>query len=274
MALANLLTACSDTPRDMLSPSNALPPAASAAVVGGGLKASVPASVAPADGAELDTLKPTLVIKPAVGTLVDVTFLYEFQVLDESGSAAVNTSSLVAASGNEVAYQVSSPLNQDTVYGWRARAVFEGVAGAWSEIATFKTRVPSLGASCASADHLFILACVSAKFPERLQSRDNDDLGRRHDMEFLRDRIIEAGLCGGLQFGWNVKANGETSIDFLAWRDRDRSSPHNGPGVHDWGIDVAVDYDNNANPLVLSWRPHGIGANWVQYQPTTACIGG
>ena len=38
-------------------------------------------------------------------------------------------------------------------------------------------------------------------------------------MEFLRDRIIEAGLCGGLDLGWNLKRGGpEISIDFLAER--------------------------------------------------------
>ena len=36
-------------------------------------------------------------------------------------------------------------------------------------------------------------------------------------MMFLRDRIIEAGKCGGLELGWNLKRGGpELSIDFMA----------------------------------------------------------
>ena len=42
---------------------------------------------------------------------------------------------------------------------------------------------------------------------------------RRSNMEFLRDRIIEAGLCGGLDLGWNLKRGGpDISVDFLAER--------------------------------------------------------
>ena len=42
------------------------------------------------------------------------------------------------------------------------------------------------------------------------------------NMEFLRDRIIEAGKCGGMDLGWNLKRGGpDISIDFLAWRRSD-----------------------------------------------------
>ena len=36
-------------------------------------------------------------------------------------------------------------------------------------------------------------------------------------MMFLRNRVIEAGICGGLNLGWNLKRGGpELSIDFIA----------------------------------------------------------
>jgi hypothetical protein len=55
------------------------------------------------------------------------------------------------------------------------------------------------------------------------------------NMAFLRDRMIEAGKCGGLDLGWNLKRGGpDLSLDFLAER-------LNGEVL---GIDIAFDYDN------------------------------
>jgi hypothetical protein len=63
-------------------------------------------------------------------------------------------------------------------------------------------------------------------------------------MEFLRDRVIEAGRCGGLDLAWNLKRGGpEISIDFIAERA--------GGAVH--GHDIAFDYDNTSTQLVLYW---------------------
>ena len=58
--------------------------------------------------------------------------------------------------------------------------------------------------------------CIAAKYPERLVA--GISLGQRQEnMMFLRDRIIEAGKCGGLDLGHNLKRGGpEISIDFLA----------------------------------------------------------
>jgi hypothetical protein len=88
-----------------------------------------------------------------------------------------------------------------------------------------------------------LIAFVTAKYPERLAggiSRDD----RIQNMQFLRDRIIEAGKCGGMDLGWNLKRGGpETSNDFIVER-RD--------GV-DYGHDIAFDYDNTDHPLQLYW---------------------
>jgi hypothetical protein len=63
-------------------------------------------------------------------------------------------------------------------------------------------------------------------------------------MAFLRDRMIEAGKCGGLDLGWNLKRGGpDISIDFLAQR-------INGEVI---GIDIGFDYDNLEKTLELQW---------------------
>ena len=63
-------------------------------------------------------------------------------------------------------------------------------------------------------------------------------------MRFLRDRVIETGLCGGVQLGWNLKRGGpEISTDFVVWR-------HDGG---DTGIDIGFAYDDTSQPLRLQW---------------------
>jgi hypothetical protein len=80
-------------------------------------------------------------------------------------------------------------------------------------------------------------------------------------MEFLRDRIIEAGKCGGLDLGRNLKRGGpEVSIDFLAWR----------RGDGEMGVDLGLDYDNIGTTLQLQWLEAGLGATYTPY-PNVSC---
>ena len=80
-------------------------------------------------------------------------------------------------------------------------------------------------------------------------------------MRFLRDRIIEAGLCGGLDLGWNLKRGGpDISIDFIAER-------VNGQVV---GHDIAADYDNTSTPLHLYWGG-GTFPSFTRYTNAYSC---
>ena len=57
---------------------------------------------------------------------------------------------------------------------------------------------------------------------------------------FLRDRIIEAGQCAGMNYGWNLKRGGpELSIDVIAWKRPDGNM----------GVDIGLDYDNIGTTL-------------------------
>ncbi|MCA1560365.1 MAG: hypothetical protein LC804_08905 [Acidobacteria bacterium] len=81
------------------------------------------------------------------------------------------------------------------------------------------------------------------KYPDRLAAGVSSGQ-RRANMEFLRDRVIEAGRCGGLDLAWNLKRGGpEISVDFLVERS----------GGHLQGRDIAFDYDNTGIQLVLYW---------------------
>jgi len=81
-------------------------------------------------------------------------------------------------------------------------------------------------------------------------------------MEFLRNRMIEAGICGGLDLGWNLKRGGpDLSTDFIAER----------RGGLTYGYDIASDYDNTSHPLRLGWLPDGPGSHYGAYSPRPTC---
>ena len=105
-----------------------------------------------------------------------------------------------------------------------------------------------------------IVADVAARYPERLAAGVSSD-ERIENMKFLRDRIIETGLCGGMQLGQNLKRGGpEISNDFLAWR-RDEG---------DMGVDIGFSYDDTSQPLRLQWLEAGLGATYQEY-PARPC---
>ncbi len=80
-------------------------------------------------------------------------------------------------------------------------------------------------------------------------------------MMFLRNRIIEAGICGGLNLGYNLKRGGpELSIDFIA---EQRGATY--------GYDIARDYDNFRNELQLYWGEDGPGSHFKAYSPRPSC---
>ena len=82
-------------------------------------------------------------------------------------------------------------------------------------------------------------------------------------MMFLRDRIIEAGKCGGMDLVWNLKRGGpERSIDVIAWRRPDGNM----------GVDIAFDYDNYGSTLQLTWAEIDLFAV-VESYPGVNCNG-
>jgi hypothetical protein len=67
---------------------------------------------------------------------------------------------------------------------------------------------------------------------------------RQANMERVRDLMIEAGICGGMDLAWNDKRGGPSiSIDFLVHR----------VGGNDLGLDIARSYDSYNKPMVLTW---------------------
>lgn len=117
---------------------------------------------------------------------------------------------------------------------------------------TVKASYPSTGPD--------VIAYVAARYPERLAAGVSAE-ERVRNMEFLRDRIIEVGLCGGMDLGRNLKRGGpDLSIDFIAWR----------AGGEALGVDIAFDYDGTDKPIRLMWSIYGPGATYQEY-PRPEC---
>ena len=206
------------------------------------------------------TRQPTLVAINGTSSGPHGALFYQFQLSnsDTFGALTGNAESPQNASG-QTSYAIPSNLPYDTVLYWRVRITDGLNTGPWSRTETFRTPVAPVtppppppgppgggggsGGSCASNNGDVIVACIAAKYPSYLAAGVSLDT-RIANMMFLRDRIIEAGICGGLDLAWNKKrGDGPHSTDALAWR----------TGGKDEVVDVGAGYDDTSQPLKLIW---------------------
>jgi hypothetical protein len=235
-----------------------------------------PAAVAPANDEVVGTSTPTLKVQNAsfvgpVGWLA-----YEFQVATDQAFTRLVAAGIVNQGTGETTFS-SSPLAAGTLHFWRVRASDGESSSGWSPTFAFRTAAAPAppppsgptpggggngggGGSCASQDGNVIIHCIGNKYPERLAA--GVSLQQRKDnMAFLRDRIIEAGKCGGLDLGWNLKRGGpELSIDFIT----------NRTGGLD-GIDIGFAYDDTSTPLRLAWATGGTFPFYATYTNSFSC---
>lgn len=219
-----------------------------------------PSPRSPIGGVKVADLTPSFRLKNAVraGPVGSVTYIVDISRNDSftQGVATYTGSEQNGASG-DTSVEVASPLPENATLFWRVRG-YGTVNGPWSSTQFFKTPAapaPEPGGgggggggggnpgNCASDNGNFIVNCIAHKYPTYRRAGVSSST-RRSNMEFLRDRIIEAGLCGGLDLGWNLKRGGpEISVDFLTER----------RGGSVIGHDIAFDYDNTSNELQLYW---------------------
>jgi hypothetical protein len=226
----------------------------------------------PINNERVTSRRPTLTVansdrNAAVGPL-----RYEFQAATDQAFTQLAASGVVEEASGLTRFTPASDLATDRQYYWRGRATDGDTTSPWAALQTFRTPLPVSapspapspgpggGGSCASNNGPAIVACISAKYPQYLVP--GVSLSQRQaNMAFLRDRIIEAGKCGGLDLGQNLKRGGpDLSIDFLAWRQ---------PGG-DMGVDLGQDYDNTSTTLRLQWSEAGFGATYKAY-PNGSC---
>jgi hypothetical protein len=134
-ALLTAAVACNggDEPASPASPSSAIPSAIDADGDAHTLKVTPPEPVSPANNAQLEDFEVVLSVNPSTAKFIaGVTFNYRFQLL--KGSNVVSQSPSRSARTWRL-----TELDNDTTYGWRARAELGADFGPWSEIRTFTT---------------------------------------------------------------------------------------------------------------------------------------
>lgn len=216
-----------------------------------------PGPVSPVGNTTVPNTHPRFTFRnaPTSGPIGAVSYTVEISTNDTfSSKVAIWT---VAQQASETSLDAPADLSFGQQYFWHVRAFDQTAAGPWSSTQSFSTPsrsiappggVPSTpGKPCGPPypnNGLAVVACVSAKYPERLVA--GISVGQRMaNMEFLRDRIIETGLCGGMNLAWNLKRGGPTlSTDAIVWR-------HDGI---DELIDIGFAYDDASQPLQLVWH--------------------
>ena len=239
---------------------------------------SAPTPLSPIGGATVGDLTPTFKVRNAArsGPVGDITYIVE---ISRNDSFTQNVASYALGErggpGGQTDIATISDLPASSTLFWRVRAWDGALNGPWSATQFFKTPAaaptptpPGGGGgggggnpgTCASDDGEFIVNCIANKYPNHRRAGVSHS-ERVSNMMFLRDRIIEAGLCGGLDLGWNLKRGGpEISIDFLAER--------RGGAV--LGHDIAFDYDNTSKELQLYWGG-GTFPYYTKYTRSYSC---
>jgi hypothetical protein len=225
-----------------------------------------PALVSPVNNERVSSRRPTLRIIDSDRNAAIGSVFYDFQIAIDQAFTRMVASGIVDEQAGQTTFVPGNDLPNDIVHFWRVRAGDGETTSAWATTQTFRTPAapgpapapgpspgPGTGGSCASSNGEAIVQCVANTYPDRLAA--GVSLNQRiANMEFLRDRVIEAGICGGLDLGWNNKrGTGPRSIDAIAWRH----------GVDDV-VDIGAAYDDTSRPLGLQW---GIVAGPPGYDP-------
>ncbi len=270
---------CADGTGQALTPTLPSADVSSSNADGTKLKAGVPQPLSPRSSVRVSNLTPQLVLQNASGTFdSSATLAYVFEIFEVAGSAqtlVLKTDPINAGSPSTIFNVPNNLLKLNKTYAWRAYAVHNGVQGSTSDGVSFRTPLPPPvdgPVPCSSSAGPVLIACVGNAYPKYLVSTaaGSGSLERRkHNMEFIRDRIIETGICKGLDLGRNFKRGTPViSHDFIVLRQR---------GQKDRGVDIASGYDDVDRPLKLTWQVFGpdrsYGFPFYAKYPSVDCSG-
>jgi hypothetical protein len=133
------VVACSNNSEGPTSPSSSQPGATTAGPNNETLKATAPVPQSPTNnqqpqgGLILVAQKATSPHSASAGA-----YSYEFEVRRSNNSVAGCTVTVPGGGGSTVSATPSCSLEQDQIYGWRVRAVWQNKQGPWSTEATFR----------------------------------------------------------------------------------------------------------------------------------------
>lgn len=224
-----------------------------------------PTPISPAASVRVTTRRPSLTVANAKSSGPHGTLTYVFEASLDAGFFSRVILEETSPGAGQTTMQFPGDLAIDTLYYWRVRVTNGEVMGDWSPTVSFRTPLPVFvpGGSCASSSGDAIVKCIEGKYPSYLAAGVSAS-ERDANMEFLRDRVIEAGICGGLDLAWNKKrGTGPHSIDALAWR--------TGGTVE--VVDIGLAFDDTSSPLRLQWGIVAGPPGYDTYQPRPTCGG-
>ena len=290
--LSALALACGEHASTPAAPSSVpTETAAASAADGSTLKATAPAPYSPANASVVASLAPNLVVSNAtlvqLGDVSTAAMLNYRFVVETTAGAAVANMTTVPAGGAYAALGITGArvpenlLRPDTTYRWRARAELGSAVGPWSGYWTLKTPAPKPAPAPAPKPAPApapapspaptggpwptttgaLVDYVAARYPQYLKATSTLH-DREVNMAYIRDRMIEAGICGGFDLAWNLKRGvGPRSTDALLWRD----------GGRDRVIDIAAGFDDYGSALRLHWIEVEGPPGYDRYLPRPTC---
>jgi len=239
----------------------------------GELQAPVP--LTPTGAATTSTRTPEFRVRNAVRTGPVGSVFYTFEISENESFSAMVAIVTVAEQAAETKFTINQELKSGLKYYWRVRAFDSSATSPWSLTQSFFTPKvttpppspaplppgPPAGGWPKTGEE--VVAWATRQYPDRLVA--GVSLSQRQaNMAFVRDRMIEAGLCGGMELAWNMKRGGpEKSIDYLAYRKNGR-----------WiGVDIGAAYDDTSIPLTLQWgeNPGDTLIFPATYSPAPSC---
>lgn len=234
-----------------------------------------PQPVSPVEGVRISGVRPEFVIRNATksGPVGQVSYVFEIST-NESFTAIVAVLT-VPETAIETRFTPTLDLPYDLRVFWRVRAFDSQTVSPWSLTQLFLTATapppppppPTTPAPSPTPTSGWpktgpeVVAWAERNYANRLLPVGSLS-ERQANMAFVRDRMIEAGICGGMDLAWNLKRGGpELSIDFLVHR-------VNGQDI---GVDIGMDYDNHVTPLQLYWGSGAPFPFYGGYSPRPTC---
>lgn len=235
-----------------------------------------PVPLAPVGGIRVTSRRPDFVVRNSArsGPISGVSYVFE---ISENDSFTAPLAIVTLHEGAlETRFTLAQELAYERSYFWRVRSFDPGTSSPWTATQTFLTPVepppppppPTTPTPTPPPSGLWprngqeLVAWAEANYPDRLVAGVSLS-ERQSNMAFVRDRMIEGGICGGMTLAWNLKRGGpERSIDFLAYK-------KNGVWI---GVDIGLAYDDTSIPLRLQWGETGPDLIFPQtYSPWPSC---
>ncbi|MBI2833566.1 MAG: hypothetical protein HYX76_03960 [Acidobacteria bacterium] len=236
-----------------------------------------PRPLYPVSNAQVGTTHPEFVVENAQRSGPVGSLYYRFEVSGNESYTAIMVIVTVAEQPNQTKFTLAYDPPYDAPIFWRVRAHDQaGFASPWSNTQQFRTpakpplppppqpQPPPGGGPPPPGGYPnngpAIINYVASQYPDKLACCVSSS-ERVANMEFLRDRVIEAGICGGLKLAWNQKRGvGPRSIDALA-------QDVNGSIIV---IDIGAAYDDTSQSLHLQWIEVPGPPGWDPY-PAFQC---